>query len=306
MRSAALALFAVLALATAQAGADDAAARADALFRAGRDAMRAGDHDRACEQFRESDRLDPQPGTKLNLAACEEKRRKLLAAIELFESVIGALPAKDERVSIAKERVQALKSRLPEVTFELASDAPEGTSVRVGKAPARLGEALPLDPGKHEAVVEAPGYDTRRVSLDLAEGARVRMEVSPGPRDPDESPAPAGPAGDSKRTLGFVLGGVGVAGVLVGTVTGVMALGKKSVADEHCFPERGFCDQEGADANDAGRTLATVSTVGFVVGAVGLGAGAYLILTSKKDQPETAVAIRGRSGGAFLSLERNF
>ncbi|MFO0567610.1 MAG: hypothetical protein U0263_18270 [Polyangiaceae bacterium] len=48
------------------------ATAAEALFNAGRDAVKAGDYPTACAKFRESNRLDPAPGTVLNLADCEE------------------------------------------------------------------------------------------------------------------------------------------------------------------------------------------------------------------------------------------
>ena len=56
-------------------------------------------------------------------------------------------------------------------------------------------------------------------------------------------------------------------------------LSKKSTVEEHC--ENDICsDQAGVDAADAGRTLSTVSTITFAVGAAGIGAGLVLLLTT--------------------------
>jgi hypothetical protein len=86
-----------------------------------------------------------------------------------------------------------------------------------------------------------------------------------------------------------------------------MALGKKSTAQDNCSDSLQRCNQEGHDAATAGRTLAAVSTVGWIVGALGVGAGAYLILTSNGDKaPVTALETRVLPGGAALSVSHSF
>ncbi len=299
---------------SSSAFAQESVSRAEALFRAGRDALRAGDYSRACEQFRESDRLDPQPGTKLNLGACEEKRGRLATALDLFRVVQRELPETDERAVIAKERVTALDKRIPRITFQRAPGAPSGTVVRLGSvelADATLGVEMPLDPGEHDVVVSAPGFAQKRITLDLAEGERRTVEVAPGPKEADAASLGGGTADaggeqpSSNRTLAYVLGGVGIAGVVVGGVAGVMTLQKKSTADEECDDQLKICSQAGKDANDAGRTFGTVSTIGFVVGAIGLGAGAYFLLSDSSGK-ETALGVHPGAGGGLLSVRRSW
>src|SRR4051812_11420178 len=88
-------------------------AAADALFDSARTALAKGDFERACEQFRASDKLDPAPGTELNLADCEEKRGRLASAWELFRTVEEKLSANDERLPVAHGRALALEARVP-------------------------------------------------------------------------------------------------------------------------------------------------------------------------------------------------
>ena len=102
-------------------------------------------------------------------------------------------------------------------------------------------------------------------------------------------------AGSSQRTLAYVAGGIGLAGLVVGAVTGVLVLDRKATVDDEC---RGHvCSKEGKEAADSGQTLATVSTIAFGVGLAGIATGVTLILTAPDD--------RGRAG-AWLSVTQPF
>jgi hypothetical protein len=84
-----------------------------------------------------------------------------------------------------------------------------------------------------------------------------------------------------------------------------MVLDRKSTADDNCPDRR--CNADGFDAVESGRTLGTVSGVAFAVGAVGLAAGAYLLLsTDEEGRPEAAVVPVASPVGATLSFVRRF
>lgn len=287
---------------------------AEALFNSAREAMAKGDYEHACQELRESNRLEPAVGTQFNLADCEEKRGKLATAWTLFRAVQQKVPEGDERSSIAKERAQALEARLPKVTLRLASGAPKDTTVRDGDVElgsASFGISLPMDPGAHEFVVSAPGRSARKIRVELAERESRDVEVNPGeafsrsPAVPENSAGAAQSHGSNTRTLGFVIGGVGVASLGVGAVAGIMVLGKKSTADDNC-PNKQCTSQAGLDAVDAGRTLKTVSNIGWIVGVVGVGAGAYFVLTSDGSTPTTSVGAAPIPAGGQLSFSRTW
>jgi hypothetical protein len=92
--------------------------------------------------------------------------------------------------------------------------------------------------------------------------------AAPAAQEADTSPK-------KNNTLAYVALGVGGAGLLVGTITGVMAMSKKS--DLECQGKA--CPSSQEDALDSAKTMATVSTVGFSVGLVGVGVGVVLLLT---------------------------
>ncbi|MEO7034162.1 MAG: hypothetical protein ABI548_09740 [Polyangiaceae bacterium] len=304
-------------VATGRAHAQEAAA--DALFDSARTAMAKGDFDRACEQFRASDKLDPAPGTELNLADCEEKRGRLASAWELFRTVEEKLSPNDERLPVAHERAHGLQARVPRLTLTLAPGAPPGSTVHDGSlelGAAAFGLPLPMDPGAHELVVSAPGFAPRTFSLKLVEAESRSLVVTPGAPTNQHVPAATPPAPNAPhevssgpshtRTFGFVLGGVGVAGIGVGALAGVLMLGKKSVVNDGCHPDKS-CSSAGLDAAHSARTLEIVSNVGWVVGAAAFGAGAYLLLTNGPSaKPSTALSLAPNPSGGQLALSRSW
>lgn len=278
------------------------AAAAEALFQEGQAALERSDFETACPKLRESDRLDPANGTKLNLADCEEKRGHLASAWELYKKLADTLPAGDERLGYSQQRAQALASRVPHLTFKLAPGAPPETQVSLGTVvfgSASFGTALPVDPGAHQIVVSA-GANKRTYQLNLAEAENTTLEISPladaaapapaaTPVPTVPPPSPPAPVKDrgkplNTRTLGFVLGGVGVVGLGVGAITGIIGLNHQATGDENCSDVRRVCNQLGADENDKARAMRPVSMAGFAIGIVSVGVGAYFVLTSRSDR----------------------
>lgn len=293
-------------------------AAAEALFTEGRKAFDAGDYRIACARFAESQRLDPAVGTLINLAACNEKLGNLALAWETWQQALRALPPGDERRAGVEQRAKAIDKRIPRLTIELAPGAPEGTEinrdgVRLGRP--SLGVELPVDPGDHEIRVVAPGHRDKLYKKKLAEGAHETLTVEAGEKLPEPTavtpkpkpeskpkpkPAPAKqlkPEGSS-NTLGWVLVGVGGAGLLVGSATGYLALSKKNTMDDDCETQGGrrVCGPDGLDAADTGKTFATVSTIAFAAGAAALGVGAYVLVTTPPEAERPNGAVLGFRG----------
>jgi tetratricopeptide (TPR) repeat protein len=160
-----------------------ASAAAETLFEKGHEAMKAGDYKTACERFRESDRLEPAVGAKLNLANCEQQRGRYATSSHLFKLVLSQLPPSDDRVPIARERVRELDAKVPTVTFELVPGDYENVTVKEGDLVLRaasFGVPLPFDPGEHQFIVEAPGHKWRRYKIALEVAERRILKVHPG------------------------------------------------------------------------------------------------------------------------------
>jgi hypothetical protein len=190
--------------------------------------------------------------------------------------------------------------------------------VRRGDAilpPSALGSPILVDPGAVALVVVAPGHGDRPYTLNLHEGDQVEQTLEAGEvaasapalaagppvnPAPDVAPAPPPSAGSGLRTLGFVLGGVGVAGLATGGVTGVLALDRASTVKAHC-PSLA-CDPQGLSAASQGQWLASTSTIAFIAGGVLVAAGAYFVFFggSRSSGVALAPALGPRTGGAVL------
>jgi hypothetical protein len=296
-----------LALFTRSALAGDAAA--EALFRAGREAAEKGDDAAACARFEESHRLEPAAGTVFNLALCYERRGQLASAWQRFREAKDRLPSGDDRSALIAQRIAQLEPRLPKLTLRLAQPGAGVSVLRDGveQRSASLGIAVPVDPGKHELVVRAKGHAARTVSVTIKEGESTELTLELGPAEDErraQAAASAQSGGSTQKTLGFVIGGVGVAGIATSMITGAMVLDRKSTVDRECAGS--VCSRAGADAASSGRTLSTVSTVAFAVGAVGVGVGLYLALSAKPETETAKLEFVTSPGAAGLSLQGAF
>ena len=313
----ALAVSAVSVTAEAQppAPARDPAA-AEVLFRAALTALDKGDWAVACAKFDASMDLDPSVATLIHVARCHEHEGKLTAAwadlnraLVLNGETVGA-QRKADLERFARGLIAGIEPRLPKLLI-VVRDKPRGLRITRDGAeisPAAIGEALPVDPGAHEIEGSAPGYQGDRHKVDLAEGktATVELKLVPTPPAPQAvppvapvvaPPPPPPPRGPSGRRVGaFVAGGIGIAGGVVGAVTGGLMLAKKGTVSSDCASAVNgvsLCkNSEGVDAGNAAKTLGLVSSVGWVTAIAGLGVGTVLLVT----EPRPQRPLQGRSG----------
>ena len=306
------ALVTAFALGSVPAHAEGDVEKAARLFKEGRAATTAGDNATACPKFSEAQRLDPAPGTLLNLGLCEEALGKLASAFEHLKAVAAQLPADDKRAKYAADKADAIALKVPRLRISLAPGAPDDTTIeRDGRAPVevrKLGGQIFLDPGEHSIVATAPGRPARRYSVTLAPGEVQSLVLEPGaaagapapPPAPAPAPTPveraappehapdvATPGWSTQAKIGFASIGLGGALLATGAVTGAMVLGDKSTVQSSCHGTSVCDSQAGVDAAKQGRTLSIVSTVGFIGGAALAGVGIALVVTGR---PRSATA----------------
>jgi tetratricopeptide (TPR) repeat protein len=118
------------------------------------------------------------------------------------------------------------------------------------------------------------------------------------PAQPTEPPPPVREP-HRRSVLPYVVGGVGVAGLVVGTVFGVMANSKRD--DAVAEPSQ----RQALDLEDQAKSRATLSTVSFVVGGVLLAAGAtwWMLDLRASKKSATAPAMRIGLGPGIVHLQ---
>ncbi len=288
----------------AHAGGADVSPVAEALFRDGRAAAQRGDYGVAVAKFAESQRIEPSVGTLLNLAVAEEKAGRIATAWEHARAVLDELDLKDNRRPTATSLFERLDARVPRLVLRFRGNAPNDVVVdRNGTAlgAAVLGTPLPVEPGPQRITVRAAGHADARYTVLIVEGARADLEIALGaplsgaPSDvPVRAREPAFDVGSDRsglRTLGIAALVAGGVSLVVGTVTGGLAIARSNEVDRGC--DATGCDSSVRDPAREGRTFATASTVTLVTGIVLGGGGLSLVLLSSKRSAPVAVAPHG-------------
>lgn len=285
------------ALSTVLAAAPVLASDAGALFDEGVSLLDAGRVSEACPKLEESARLEPAAGTLLNLAACYEKSERRVLALEAFRraSTAAAARGRADWKKIADEHVASLDAVLPKLTVQRG---PNQGTLRVTLdgaplAPSALGVPFAVEPGTHVIAADAPERRPFTTSVVVRGAATVTLPTLEAParatEDARREPLPT-------RTLGLVVGGVGVAGVAFGVVSALVANGALADAKAQCPSYPDHCGPLASDPNDRARTWSTISTVALVGGGVLVAAGAALYFWPT---PKTSISLGTSGTGVF-------
>lgn len=272
----------------------------------------AGKCDQAIEKLTRAESLYHAPTILGRLGECQVQVGQIVLGTENLNRVVreplaaNAPKAFKDAQERAKKTLDAALPRIANLTV-MVEPKEAKISVTVGGTAvpsALIGVERPTDPGTHEVVASAPGYITQKTTVTLAEAGRetvtLRLPIDPNatpaeppkppeppPPPPPPPPQPAASSGGSK-TLAFVLIGTGAAAVVLGGVTGAMALQKKGELD---CPEN-HCTGKQSDTLDSARTVALVSTISFAVGVPVAALGVVLLVTSGSSEPARASAER--------------
>jgi hypothetical protein len=238
------------------------------------------------------------------------------------------------------KRLDELEKAQPTVAFEAKDAAGNDVSVvRVtvdGKPLAeRLdGTALRVDVGQHVFTFEVVGQPPVSRTLVMTEGEKGRREVvaigtanppSPAPASPSalatatagSQPPAAGPSNTeqppttgrmgTQRVFGLVTGGIGLAGVAVGSVFGALTLSEKNQQNIDCASSTSCTSRASAlGDHSTGMTDSTISTAAFIAGGALLLGGALLFVTggpTSEQSPTTGMMVVpsvGPGGGGML------
>jgi len=292
LRRVAIGLVAVVATYASPSLADEASRlAAEELFLQGRKLVEAGDLGAACPKLAESQRLDPAPGTLLNLAECYEATGKLASAWVRYKElyVYASQRGQTSRAERATAKIAELEPRLFYLTITVRAPAKDLVVTKDGVALGRAawGTRLPVDPGDHVVAASAPGRRPWTTTLRV-EGASQVVEVpllAPLPRVAEARAATSSPA---VRTAGTVLVAIGAAATVssLGFGLGAKLEDDKARADE-CSASA--CTPAGAERIDRAIQYGNVAT-GLALGAaVFVVAGVVLYVVGAPRAPAMAL-----------------
>ncbi|MEO8900327.1 MAG: hypothetical protein ABI488_01875 [Polyangiaceae bacterium] len=267
----------------------------------------AGKCPEAIDKLQRAESLHHAPTILGRLGECQVAVGEIVEGTENLNSVVREpLSATAPKVfHDAQDRAQkVLTSATPKIAHLVIRVTPADAKASVAVAGKPVPEALlgaerPTDPGTHEVTATAVGYKPASTMVTLAVGGRqditLLLEKDPnvmaalpptaagtattatGPLPPPE------PAAKKNNTAAYVLLGVGGAGLIVGSVTGALAFGKASDCPNKVCKSQS--DLDGA------KSMATVSTIGFGVGIVGVALGTIFLLTGNHSEAAPAAAL---------------
>jgi hypothetical protein len=305
-------------LAQAAAGQEvDDATRASArqLGYAGVEAFQAHNYASASEKLERAFRVLQVPSLGLWSARALAKIGKLVEAQERYLRV-GRLPVgggdadvqRKAQVDAAAE-LELLAPRVPNVLIELQGASPSDVALTIdGVAVASdlVGEPRPVNPGTHtlvatrgdersEAAVTLAESERKPVVLHFAGGAAKPVASRPAAAPAIGSPTPASAteerAGGPQRTAAWLSIGVGAAGLVVGGVTGVLAIGKGHDLSSNPRCQNNACGPSQQDKVESYNSMRTISTIGFIAGGVATATGVVLLLTTRSGPAAPSAAL---------------
>jgi hypothetical protein len=278
---------------------------AQALFDEGLANMKAGRFKLGCALIKRSLDVDARPGTAFTLAECYSRAGKFASAVSFYDHFLAtfeAMPKEQQeqqqaRADISRAERTRLIAQVAWLTVILPPLVAPGAVVTLDGEdfPSSLfGIATAIDPGPHVFTTAVPGGPLIEQRVEIAAGERKSMTLevrNPAAQQPtlppEQRPPDAGKGRHSNLTPWMWTSfGVGAAGLITGTVSGILLLQDRAKIKEHCHPEQAVngvipCD-EGSGGYEASQraqnTLAPLTTVALSVGAAGVVAGVLLLV----------------------------
>jgi hypothetical protein len=280
----------------------------------------------AIDKLARAEKLFHAPTTLGRLGECQVLTGKIVEGTENLGRVAREELAANAPAAFVTARARARKqlaAATPKLAHAkiIVKAPPDATvAVTVDSAPvnaANLGEDRVLDPGPHVVEATAPGYFKAHAEINLQEGGSeqvtlklivdpeaaraARVAAATTPPSPSTSPStstppsstpgadtrsPAAEASGPNRTLAYVVLGVGVVGLGVGTVFGLNAMSKKNDLSNAC-PNKSCRASEQSNI-DSAKSAGTISTIAFGVGGAAVILGGVLFFTASSSSSSSS------------------
>jgi hypothetical protein len=302
----------------------------------------------AIAKFLAAYRLSPRPNALFNAALTEEKIARPADAIRHFRQLAHNPACSAELRSQIEKHIADLSAKVATVLL----DAPAGADIAVDGAPtgdrAPLPDPIDLSPGRH--TIEAKLGVSASIEIDAVAGTkqtlRIGLVAPPSPPSTERQPAPTapsslpsapphdpasvdaqplpGPTADSmairtpfwstRRTVGVVIAGAGVASLVASGVFQVTSSHQRDQAaaiggmlgPSSCYGPSPSAPTSCASLNDAFAAQnrdEDLSRVFLAAGIAGVALGAVIVLWPQAAPARTAIVPVPMRQGAGLQLE---
>lgn len=211
----------------------------------------------------------------LQIAIALEKAGDPIGAMTHLKTLVAAEGVKPDVTAKAQSKLDELSMKVGIVSLTIV---PDGTQITLGGkqvAESPMTEPLVLMPGEYVVTLAAVGYQPKDVELKVEAGSESerKIELEPVPIVtkpaevmPEDKPDVAAVEGPKPNLMPIYIGGGAALGLaLIGTVTGIVAIGKHGqYSDSRSETER-------SDLRSSGKTMALVTDL-CLVGALGAAA----------------------------------
>lgn len=291
----------------AQSEADRATARN--LAAEGYTALKTQDYATAEDRFRRADALVHAPTLVVDHARALIGLGRIVEAQERLELVAregvsdNAPWVWKKAYQDAEQLVNEVKPKVAWLTINVTGPAEPRVMVDERQVPvAALGVRRAVDPGPRRISASASGYVAQEIAVTMPEGGEravtLDLAMDPGVAAvpaPIEKPAPPpptpAPEKKSSNALAYAALGLGGAGLVVGTVMGVLSLGKRSELMERCenstvcrFDPDGPSRAADFQLADDYRRYGTISGISLGVGLASTGAGVWMLIANRRSE----------------------
>lgn len=278
------------------------------LYKDAKALRESGDLRGALQKFKQAHAYGQTPVTALELGRTHMQLGELVEAREVLLSIarMKVQPDETEKSAAARQEgadlAEEIRPKIPTLDITITG-VPESAPVELvidgANVPVvSLSAMRKTNPGTHSIVVRSGSREAKsEVAVAAGETKPVTIALD-GAGSTATTGTIAGPAtaetpagGRSISPIVWAGLGVGVAGLAVGGVTGILAMGKASKVDDACNGT--VCPRSAEKDVSNGRTMATISTIGFAAGAAGLAAAAvgWFVLSPPK-QPTASAGVR--------------
>jgi hypothetical protein len=204
--------------------------------------FKADDFAGALPLYQKADLLFPGAAPKHKIAISLDKLGKGAEAVAAYQAFVDSAPGEKyaDRVTEAKARIDALSATLPAtVNVKVAPEGVAGVAITVDGKPVE-GTELKLDAGEHTIAVTAEGHQeaTEVVTVKGNEKRDVTVALTPAAKAAPPEPKKKAPVEEPVEEEGrsnvpaYVTLGIAGAGIVLGVVFGVQALGSASDFDD--------------------------------------------------------------------------